>query len=820
MTTPAMLPVARARSSSVSSEAGELGLIALQEPLSSSSVKATIVAVHGFDGHYTRTWTNLEADPPFFWIRDGLGKDLPQCRLLTYAYDASIMPTPENPRHPLFEHATNLHRALKTHLEKEENARPIIFISHNMGGILVKQVLVESAMSVHAIVNKHTAAILFFGTPHHGRLEIALLERHIFRMRSGYSLVEPLARESSTLFYETRLSPLGVKHGLVVNKASATLNIPHERVISLDDSHVNMVKPASSQSVTYCQVLHCLQSILDSPPNARRATTGRVASVLPPRGSSPIPPIPNRIDFTGYVHLFRQNLLYQTEERSISDLLMNSPTALLNSSNERSIEGDLEPLIWVHVPLNNTSWVNPCLQNIMVDQQAYGDLSITEQKYWLSHERKRENIPHSRYFEPSGFLSKQDKTTQFVIYLPYLHWDSSQCFLRRAAFSHATSKGKAIDIPPDLSDDAKATYKIIRDESGKTSALHPRRSLDQFFYSSLPETSSRDKDQVISKNTPEDARGGKKMIMVDQLWLWMLETREDAVVKSDGSVVPGRIKTSIFTSFPRKEREAGEEERDLEDIADLRQAVIDEANSRDEEWARNRSHYVGLVIEQAVNVMLRVRTESSLDFLGVFRAAIGAATETQTKFFREFQEKLHSTSSASSSPSSSSSTLSSPERIILDAQTKRDEVELALELSDIIDELNSLTRLFEAQKDALDTAIKILSSQELTVEERKRYTGLREKLGVVVEQDLEGYVRQVRRMVGDAGRARASLMNLLDLQQKEETLEEAHHSNQQAAAARKQADAVQAQSQILLLFTVVTIVFFSNHSTRERGDDI
>ena len=54
-------------------------------------------------------------------------------------------------------------------------------------------------------------------------------------------------------------------------------------------------------------------------------------------------------------------------------------------------------------------------------------------------------------------------------------------------------------------------------------------------------------------------------------------------------------------------------------------------------------------------------------------------------------------------------------------------------------------------------------------------------------------------------------MDLLDLQQKEETLKEAHYSNKQAEAAREQADETEAQSKILFLFTIVTIVFVRHH---------
>lgn len=45
------------------------------------------------------------------------------------------------------------------------------------------------------------------------------------------------------------------------------------------------------------------------------------------------------------------------------------------------------------------------------------------------------------------------------------------------------------------------------------------------------------------------------------------------------------------------------------------------------------------------------------------------------------------------------------------------------------------------------------------------------------------------------------------MQQKEETLREAQYSNLQAAEARRQADETAAQSQILFLFTTVTIIF-------------
>jgi hypothetical protein len=70
--------------------------------------------------------------------------------------------------------------------------------------------------------------------------------------------------------------------------------------------------------------------------------------------------------------------------------------------------------------------------------------------------------------------------------------------------------------------------------------LHPRRTLDQSYYGALKSTGTRDRDQVVYRATApeahehdpnwescqqckEDARKVSRLIMVDQLWLWILD---------------------------------------------------------------------------------------------------------------------------------------------------------------------------------------------------------------------------------------------------------------------------------------------------------
>jgi uncharacterized membrane protein (DUF106 family) len=61
---------------------------------------------------------------------------------------------------------------------------------------------------------------------------------------------------------------------------------------------------------------------------------------------------------------------------------------------------------------------------------------------------------------------------------------------------------------------------------------------------------------------------------------------------------------------------------------------------------------------------------------------------------------------------------------------------------------------------------------------------------------------------------------LLDLQQKEASLAEVRSSNRQAELAADQAEETQAQSRILMLFTVVTIIFVSAYLKRAQSGHV
>jgi hypothetical protein len=64
--------------------------------------------------------------------------------------------------------------------------------------------------------------------------------------------------------------------------------------------------------------------------------------------------------------------------------------------------------------------------------------------------------------------------------------------------------------------------------------VHPRRTLDQFYYPSLTDTNARDADQTVSKwsgsmdaqRNLDRAADDSLIIMADQLWIWMIDESE------------------------------------------------------------------------------------------------------------------------------------------------------------------------------------------------------------------------------------------------------------------------------------------------------
>lgn len=126
--------------------------------------------VHGLSGDRESTWTARGQSGP--WPKTLLPLKLGRARILTYGYDAYVVRKAVAGRNRLLDHATNLLHDLATDRDlNNASSRPLIFVAHNLGGLVCKKALLLSRDSpevhIRAIFNC-SKGIIFMGTPHQG----------------------------------------------------------------------------------------------------------------------------------------------------------------------------------------------------------------------------------------------------------------------------------------------------------------------------------------------------------------------------------------------------------------------------------------------------------------------------------------------------------------------------------------------------------------------------------------------------------------------------------------------------------------------------
>ena len=132
--------------------------------------------VHGLNGHPQRTWT---ANNGVFWPSQLLPKTLGhvRARVLVYGYNADVYAFGGRSATSdyILQHAQTLVMTLDSERFNEDaSERPIIFVAHSLGGILVKKAL-DYSCEITNVNNENlrsvfvsTFGIIFLGTPHNG----------------------------------------------------------------------------------------------------------------------------------------------------------------------------------------------------------------------------------------------------------------------------------------------------------------------------------------------------------------------------------------------------------------------------------------------------------------------------------------------------------------------------------------------------------------------------------------------------------------------------------------------------------------------------
>ena len=184
----------------------------------------------------------------------------------------------------------NLYERAKATLEclasYEFGERPIVFISHSLGGLLVKQILktgYDSSDARWKRIAKNIRLIFFLATPHTGSSLASVFSfclprlnsNHIVLLRPGnseldqlndaYRKLAPKLKIKTVPFYEMHRTRGGV---IIVDKVSADPGVPDTEVLPVDADHETICKPASRTRQVYVSVCRHLSELLQSNLNA------------------------------------------------------------------------------------------------------------------------------------------------------------------------------------------------------------------------------------------------------------------------------------------------------------------------------------------------------------------------------------------------------------------------------------------------------------------------------------------------------------------------------------------------------------------------
>ncbi|KAL6412243.1 hypothetical protein AUP68_04626 [Ilyonectria robusta] len=433
---------------------------------------------------------------------------------------------------------------------------------------------------------------------------------------------------------------------------------------------------------------------------------------------------------------------------------------------------DWSPLTfrWLHVPVNNMAWVKRCVEKLSANSCGVND------NIWLCKARPSLSLdvpPHSRFMEPSCDLQDPSDTCGekrshplLSLYLPYLNWDTYENFTR-----------------------LRDTYNSKIAEDGRDEA---------------------ERDSLI--------------VMVDQLWVWVLN--EHFIV----SFFPSHdFQFNDPSTFSADSPSSTSKFRDLYSSIKFHSGQC-----------KNVYDLNSLIVEQAMTSLFGLENRKFGDLLGIYRWAIGNKSARQTIYFQDFHREQSDIS------------LSSP------AYNDRKELKLVLEVADVLDELNMLYRLMEKQQEVLGSLRSALHNLIPGAEDRtvrpnvlvhqrgdghmdlqgsgsfsvtqdgdgfvrlnadhgnhtKEIRGLAGKLSKKAMRELGTIMKELGGMKSDAKYTHKMLLDLLDLKQKSANLVEVRSSTKQGRA--------------VMLFTIFTIIFlplsfftsyFGQNVSEITGDD-
>lgn len=275
----------------------------LTEVSPSKPASVDVVLVHGLNGDPQQTWTSEKTKT--FWPSQLLPPILEEehARVLVYGYDADVTSFTDGvSKDKIHNHAEHLVAELAANRRiRRASERPIIFIAHSLGGLVVKRALIYSS-EIRGTKTEHlrsifvsTYGILFLGTPHKGsdlakwgsRLESicsAVMPKKV--LSSNSSLVNALKENNETLqnidrqfiqimskfhiffFHEAKPTDLKGTYGYVVDEESASPTVQDVERAGIQADHSHMCKFENDSAPGFDLVAEAIQRYSEEAPDA------------------------------------------------------------------------------------------------------------------------------------------------------------------------------------------------------------------------------------------------------------------------------------------------------------------------------------------------------------------------------------------------------------------------------------------------------------------------------------------------------------------------------------------------------------------------
>lgn len=243
-----------------------------------SNYDVDIVLIHGLLGSPYETWKCGDSDDSV-WAQEWLMNDLQEHghnpRVISIGYDSQLLASKSVWQTMRFEETSSEILAKLSAAQVGTGDRPVVFVTHSLGGVLLKQVLLDSAnaeatMEESRLVD-NVNGVLFYGVPHHGSSIARTVQAFKPRRVTQHPITEHLHGTPhlkmlnewcGELFEEKGIPSLSIGESapcrlpfvgletIVVPQSSANPGFG-EFVQVADATHVDVCKPRSKDDLRY-----------------------------------------------------------------------------------------------------------------------------------------------------------------------------------------------------------------------------------------------------------------------------------------------------------------------------------------------------------------------------------------------------------------------------------------------------------------------------------------------------------------------------------------------------------------------------------------